>query len=115
MINWKTSNSLNFEDFANQKINRLACVASLNEGVNISNIDCAFMVQINSNDKDLTQRIGRAIRFKPDHIGRIIILVVENTVDIDWINKAIKGLDNTKIKWIKLDDLKTGKETIKFN
>lgn len=114
LLGWKTNNSINFEDFANQKINRLSCVASLNEGVNLSNIDIIFIIQLNSNDKDLTQRMGRGLRLRPDYIGKIIILTIENTVDIEWTKKASLKLDDAKIKWITLDDLKTGKETINF-
>lgn len=103
-----------YQGFVDGVINRLACVEALNEGHNIPDVDCAFMIQINSNDKDLWQRMGRILRIREGHIGRVIILCVEDTVDAEWVKKATTGLDNTKIRWITLDDLRNGRQTITF-
>lgn len=56
----KSKNSSNFEDFKVGKINTLSCVEALNEGHNIPiPVDFALIVQVNSKEKDLTQRINK--------------------------------------------------------
>jgi superfamily II DNA or RNA helicase len=103
-----------YDNFVNQIANRLACVESLNEGDNLPNVDIAFIEQLNSNRLDLIQRIGRILRFRVGHTGRIIILCAKNTVDAKWIKLALLGLDTNKIKWIDYKDLIEGKESLTF-
>lgn len=100
--------------FKKKEINRTACVNALNEGQNIDELDVAFIVQLNSKELHLIQRIGRFIRYRVGHIGKIIILCVEDTVDKDWVNKAIANLNPVNIKWIELSRLRMGIETINF-
>jgi superfamily II DNA or RNA helicase len=102
-------------DFLNKNINRLACVDALNEGQNIDDLDCAFIVATDSNPLNLWQRIGRIIRFRVGHTGRIILLCIKGTEDIKWIDRAIAQLDSSKITRIGLDDLRLKKETISFD
>lgn len=45
--------------FINKKINRLSCVKALNEGHNIPDVDSALIVQVNSKEKDLVQRVNK--------------------------------------------------------
>lgn len=101
-------------DFQTGVINRLASVEALNEGHNIHNVDVACLVQVNSDWKDLVQRIGRALRYRPGHIAKIIILCIESGVDRDWVVSCLKGLDSDKIKWVTLADLRAGTEKIIF-
>lgn len=100
--------------FLNEEIDRLACCEALNEGHNIPNVDIAFIIQLNSNSLDLIQRLGRIIRFRPGHLGKVIILVAEGTVDAEWATKAMYKLDRNRIRWITLEDLRTNKETLIF-
>lgn len=93
-------------DFQNGEINRLACVESLNEGHNIANdLDLAVVIQMNSTLLDIVQRLGRIIRFRPGHIGHLIIIAVRDTVDMDWVLKATKTFDQSKIETITIEEL----------
>lgn len=103
-----------YDDFTTGKTNRMSCVEALNEGDNIPNVDIAFIVQLNSSRLDLIQRIGRILRFRPGHTGKIIILCVKDTVDSTWTRLAISGLDESKIKWIQYEDLLSGAEVLTF-
>lgn len=102
-------------DFKAKKINRMSCIDALNEGENIEDLDVAFIIQVNSKELDLIQRIGRLIRYRLGHIGRIIILCVEDSVDKDWVRKAMINLNPVNIKWIELSRLKMNIETISFD
>lgn len=103
-----------YNDFKEEKINRLSCVNALNEGENITNLDVGFIVQLTSNELDLIQRTGRFIRYRPDHIGKIIILCVEDSVDKEWVDKALKNFNPASITKIELSRLRMGIETISF-
>lgn len=102
-----------FKAFKEKIISRMSCIEAVNEGHNIPDLDCCFVVQLNSNELNLWQRMGR-IRFRPGITSRIIILCCENTEDKNWVEKAAANLNEANIRWVSLDDLKSGKETIKF-
>lgn len=95
------SDDKDLNNFINKKINRIACVKSLNEGHNLPEIDCALIVQVNASKKDLVQRIGRTIRFRPNHTSKIWILSVIDTQDEKWVENATANFANITYKNIK--------------
>ena len=95
-----------FNLFMNQEINRLACVNKLNEGINVPTVDSAIITQLNSNELDLIQRIGRIIRFREGHVGVIWIIVAVNTVDYEWFRKASLNLNPDNITYIEFNELR---------
>lgn len=101
----KKKNSEDFDNFKAEKINRLSCVNALNEGHNIPNLDNGLVVQLNSKELNLIQRIGRIVRFRQGHIAEIYIICVMNTQDEKWVAKALDGLDKSNINRIKFKDL----------
>jgi len=103
------------EDFVGDRISRLSCCEALNEGVNLqgeSKIDVAFIAQLNSRQLHFIQRIGRILRYKRDHTGEIVILAVRDTVDLEWANNAISGLNSAKVRYVNLEDVLSGKEEL---
>jgi len=83
--------------FKKLKLNVLAVVNAMNEGHNIAELDIAIIVQINSNERDLIQRIGRVVRFRPGHTARIFLLYVEGTQDEKWMRSALQSFDKSRI------------------
>jgi len=83
--------------FMNLELDELGVVKALNEGINIQQVDGAFIVQLNSNPKDLVQRIGRTIRFRKGYQAVIWIFVVMDTVDEKWFKAAIEEFDKARI------------------
>ena len=104
-----------YELFKKLLIDRMSCVNALNEGHNIPGLDCAFVIQLNSNELNLIQRIGRIVRYRPGHIAKIIILCVTDSVDKNWVEKATLNLNGVNIKSYELSHLKMGLETINFD
>jgi len=91
-----------FDKFKAGLISELACVQSVNEGHNIPiKVDNAVVVQLNSNDRNLIQRIGRILRYKKGHVAKVIIILCIDTVDENWYIKATAGLDSSKITRIR--------------
>lgn len=103
-----------YDEFKNMEVNRMACVNSVNEGHNLPFVDLGIVVQVNSNDLHFIQRLGRIIRYRPGHIGRFIVLVAEGTVDVTWLNDALRELNPNRIRRIKYHDLVVGKEVLTF-
>lgn len=98
----KNKKKNNLLHFINQVINRLTCVNALNEGVNIPNLDVGVVVQANSNEINLIQRIGRVVRVRPGHRAKIYIFVASGTQDMLWLDQSLAGFDPSKITRKKL-------------
>jgi superfamily II DNA or RNA helicase len=94
------TNSDKLQQFISKKIDLLSAVNALNEGMNIPDLDQALIIQVSSNERDLVQRIGRVIRYRPGFKGRIFILVATGTVDETWAEKALASIDPSRIKYI---------------
>jgi superfamily II DNA or RNA helicase len=87
--------------FQRKDINLLGAVRALNEGKNLTTPDQALIVQVDSVDRNLVQRIGRIIRRRYDDMGfkaRIVILVAIGTADEQWYNSAIKEFETSRIR-----------------
>lgn len=93
----KKKSKENLKKFINKEINEISCVKRLNEGENLPDLDKAIIVQLNSQEKDLVQRIGRLIRYRPGHKAHILILVAKNTQDEVWLASALENIDKSII------------------
>lgn len=85
--------------FKDKEIDTLGVVNAVNEGQNIPELDQLLIVQANSSDRDLVQRIGRAVRLRVGHVAKVYILCVRNTVDETWITKAMAAFDPQRIHY----------------
>lgn len=100
------SKSNHYNDFKAGIINRLSCVQAINEGHNFVKIDGAVIAQLNSKEKDLIQRIGRTVRFRPGHEAELFIVVAKNTKDEEWLQSAIENLDKERIEFMNFEELR---------
>lgn len=91
------TDSVALDLFKAEEINLLGVVNALNEGHNIPNLDEALIVQLSSNERDLVQRIGRVIRYRPGFKGVIYVLVSTGTVDEKWAAKALENINPARI------------------
>jgi len=92
------TNSSDYDKFVAEKINVLGCVQALNEGEDLPNMDGAIIVAFNSNPLSMIQRIGRIIRYRKEHIGEITILCSKDTIEEEWMSKALDAIDSTNIE-----------------
>lgn len=83
--------------FKNQQIDYLGVVNAVNEGHNIDEMDQAVIVQLSSNERDLTQRVGRCLRYREGHKPMIYILVAQGTQDQSWASDALQNFDPKRI------------------
>jgi len=101
------SGNQHYDAFKNETINRLSCVKAVNEGHNFPGVDSGIIGQLNSKEKDLVQRIGRLIRFRPGHEAHLYIVVSEGTQDEKWLEKAVENLNKSKINYVRFPQFKT--------
>lgn len=86
--------------FQRAEIDELGAVKALNEGKNLYKPDNGLILQVDSVDRNLVQRIGRLVRVRYDdltHKALIVILVAVGTADEKWYNLAIKDFDSKRI------------------
>ena len=76
------------------------------EGHNFPGVDSGIIGQLNSKEKDLVQRIGRLIRFRPGHEAHLYIVISESTQDEKWLENATENLDQSKIEYVRIDNFK---------
>lgn len=89
------------DKFQAGEIDQIAAVKKLNEGKNLVNLEQELIIQVDSQERNLVQRIGRSVRKRPgrpDFKARIVILVALNTADEKWYKSAIKDFDSMRIK-----------------
>lgn len=103
-----------FNRFKNKEEFRMACVDAIDEGHNIDEPDCAFMIKISSSLLAFKQRLGRMVRFRPNYIANIIILCVEDTVEKTWVNTVLEDVDEEYIDRVNLVDLRAVDSAIKL-
>lgn len=113
LANYQGRTSL--EAFDKGDILRLSCINALNEGENINGLSISFIVSMDGTVKNAMQRIGRSVRFEEGRIANVIILCARDTVDEEWTRKALSQLTPERIRWIPVEELRTGKQTINFN
>lgn len=93
------------ERFMSELEDELGTVAAANEGINFPNLDIGLIAQISSDARALVQRIGRIIRWRPDHKAIIFILIAKGTQDEKWLEAALEGMDRSIIKFIYAKDI----------
>ena len=102
----KTDNK-KFIEFKEGKINYLGVVDSLNEAITIPNLNNIVIVQCDSSEKNMIQRIGRTIRLEEENkVANILIFSVKDTKDEDWVKNALSNIDKDKIEEINFNDIK---------
>lgn len=100
--------------FNEEKIHRLYCIDALNEGQNLTKPDLEIMLKIIRDDRQLVQRAGRHIRYRPGHKGLIIIIYAMNTVEEEWMKSATRVVDPSNISYIEYNKLRKGEQQINF-
>lgn len=90
----------NLKMFKENKINKLSAVEQLSEGVTVPGLRVGIIMHAYANNRKASQKIGRLLRLNPDDVATIHILCYYNSVDKEWVESALKHLDQNKIKWI---------------
>jgi len=82
-------------------IYRVAAIDQIAEGKNIKGLEMGIIMHAYANDTKTRQKIGRFLRLSPEQTATIHILCYENSIDLQWVQGALKKFDPTKIKIIR--------------
>ena len=93
------SSKENFDLFSDGRINQMSCVLQLSEGVTIPNLKQGIIMHAYGNERKTAQRIGRLLRLNPSETSTCHILCYKGTADERWVKNALKGFDESKIKY----------------
>lgn len=89
----------NLKLFSEGHINALSCVLQLSEGVTIPDLKQGIIMHSYGNERKSAQRIGRLLRLNPDDTAICHILCYKGTKDEEWLNKALKNFNPSKIEY----------------
>lgn len=84
-------------DFKSGKIDKLACVLQISEGVNIPGLKEGLILHAYSNERKTAQRIGRLLRLNPTDRSTIHVLMYQDTVDQTWVSSSLETFDASKV------------------
>jgi hypothetical protein len=73
-----------------------------NMGITFPNLKVGIFHQMKSSEESAIQKVMRMCNMEDDAIAQIFITYYANTVDEEWIKKALEGLDPDKIKILSL-------------
>ena len=96
----KKLSDINLEKFSKGEIMQLAAVEQLSQGINIPNLKIGIISHAFANNRQASQKIGRLLRLNPDDKATIHILCYYNSIDKTWVESALEGLNQDKIKWV---------------
>lgn len=96
IFNSKTDSTY-LSKFQAKEINHLGVVNALDEGENVNDLDQSLIIQLNSNERSVIQRIGRTVRWREGHEALIVVLVAKGTADEKWYKSAFENFDKSRI------------------
>jgi hypothetical protein len=99
----KSSEKQMFEDFASGKGNHMAVVKIGNTGVTYKPLNKVIINYFDSNAENLAQKINRCMAMEydtPDKKAQIYIISSDESVELNWLRKALQFFDKDKIKYV---------------
>lgn len=88
------------EQFKDSIINKLAVCEMTNMGITIPNLKVGIFHQMKSSEESAIQKVMRMCNLEQDEIAEIYITYFINTVDEEWVKKALSGLNSEKIIYV---------------
>lgn len=101
----KKRGSKMIEAFNRCKSGVLNSCQKVNEGLDIKGLSVAIILGTDSSKIKAVQRRGRAIRFEEGKNAEVFNIIVNNTVENEWFNKAHQGEQYTTIDETNLDKI----------
>lgn len=98
------------EEFNKQSTGCINSVKKLIEGADIQGLDTAIMLGIDSSETRATQARGRAIRFKEGKHAEIFNIVINNTIESEWMKRSHQKSPYITIDEQGLEDVLAGKD-----
>lgn len=88
------------EQFKDGTINKLAVCEMTNMGITIPNLKVGIFHQMKSSEESAIQKVMRMCNVEQDEVAEIYITYFINTVDEEWVKKAVSALNPEKIIYV---------------
>lgn len=108
----KKKNKLTLEEFGELPYGVLNSGKTLEEGITIPNLNVGILVSYDSSGISFIQKLGRILRYEEGKEAMLFILVIRNTVEDSWFNKAISNLQYETLDEEQLDNMLNGRAYI---
>jgi superfamily II DNA or RNA helicase len=93
--------------FLQEKLDLLACVNAGGTGFTYTNVDHFVIVQADSNKSgNFIQKLARSLLLQKDYVASIWVICLTGTQDEIWVKSALEQLDQSKIEYINIKNLK---------
>lgn len=92
----------NFSKFVNGEIKILTNVNGIRESVNVPDLKYGIIMKVDASNKGFEQAKGRFHRLSIEELSKIYVLVANNTIEEEWIEKATRNINKNKIFTINL-------------
>jgi superfamily II DNA or RNA helicase len=94
------SDKTTLDSFKNGTINKLSTIGKISMGVTILDLKVAVFNQLKSNENTAIQMAMRTMNMEGGRKATIYIVYLRNTQDFIWLQSALQGFDNKKIKYL---------------
>lgn len=84
----KKKNRMTLEEFSNLPEGCLHSVKLAEEGMNLPDLSVGIMLGVNSSKTKAIQTLGRVIRLSKDKTAEFFTLVINDTVETEWMRKS---------------------------
>lgn len=88
----------NMERFNEATSGYMTCVDQIKEGVTIPGLNTCVIMHSYGNERSASQKLGRILRLSPESTSYAHILMYADTVDQQWVTKALEDFDHEKIR-----------------
>ena len=90
---------INLELFQNGEIDKIATISQLSVGKTFKNLKECIILHCYASTNKSQQKLGRVLNYVEGEKALIHILCLNNTRDLQWTQKALEDLDQSKITW----------------
>lgn len=108
----RKKNRITLDEFNELSSGVLNSGKMLEEGITIPNLNIGILVSYDSSRISLIQKLGRILRYEEGKEAMLFVLVIKNTVEESWVNKALGTLKYETLDEEQLDNLLNGKAYI---
>ena len=84
----KKKNRLTLEEFSKLPSGCLHSVKLAEEGMNLPDLSVGIMLGVNSSKTKAVQTLGRVVRLSKDKTAEFFTLVINNTIETEWMKKS---------------------------
>lgn len=84
----KKKNRISLEEFSKMPSGCLHTVKLAEEGVNLPDLSVGIMLGVNSSKTKAVQTLGRIIRLSKDKTAEFFTIVINNTIETEWMKRS---------------------------